>query len=55
MDENERLQDEDNAAQKARSSPLDRLVDEVERESAATEAAQLNRIKFLEECYYGIA
>ncbi len=55
MDENERLRDEDNAARKARSSPLDRLVNEVERESAATEAAQLNRIKLLEERYYGIA
>ncbi len=42
MDENERLWDEDNAARKARSAPLDRLVDEVEQESAATEAARLN-------------
>ncbi len=39
MDENERLWDEDNAAWTARLSPLDCLVDEVERESAATEAA----------------
>jgi hypothetical protein len=55
MDENERLRDEDNAARKARSSPLDRLVDEVEQESAATEAVQLNQIKLLEERFYGIA
>ncbi len=55
MDENERLWDEDDATRKARSAPLDHLVDEVERESAATEAAQLNRIKLLEEHFYGIA
>jgi hypothetical protein len=55
MDENERLWDEDNAARKARSAPLNRLVDEVEQESAATEAAQLNQIKLLEERFYGIA
>ncbi len=42
MDENERLWDEDDAARKARLAPLDCLVDEVDQESAATEAAQLN-------------
>jgi hypothetical protein len=55
MDENERLWDEDNTARKARSAPLDCLVDEVEQESAVTEAARLNQIKLLEECFYGIA
>ncbi len=44
MDEKECLWDEDDAARKARSAPLYCLVDEVERESAATEAAQLNQI-----------
>jgi hypothetical protein len=39
MDENKRLRDEGNAARKARLSSLDCLVDEVERESAGTEAA----------------
>ncbi len=42
MDENERPWDEDDAARKARSAPLDRFVDEVEQESTATEAAQSN-------------
>jgi hypothetical protein len=42
IDENKRLRDEDNTALKARLAPLDRLVGEVEQESAATEAAQLN-------------
>jgi hypothetical protein len=55
MDENEPLWDENNAAWKARLAPLDCLVDEVEQESAATEAAQLNQIKLLEERFYGIA
>ncbi len=42
MDENKHLRDEDDAARKARSAPLDRLVDDEEQESAATEAARLS-------------
>ncbi len=52
MEENERLREEDKAAQKARTAPLEQLVDEEEQRSAAREAARLSQIKAMGDLFY---
>jgi hypothetical protein len=42
MEENERLREEDKVVQKARTAPLEQLVDEDEQRSATREAARLS-------------
>jgi hypothetical protein len=55
MEENERLREEDKATRKARTDPLEQLIDEEEQRSAAREAARLSRIKAMEDLFYKTA
>ncbi len=51
MEENECLREEDKAVPKARTAPLEQLLDEEEQRSTAREAARLSQIKAMGDLF----